>query len=218
MRKRSARRIGIVCVILLSPALVAGTFDARRGGDEPDDSGGAPAAYDSLSFADLACFKYVPPPPAAKDRGSSLPSAVRFLDGRKVSIAGYMIPLTTDGGKISRFYLSRMVFGCCYGDSPALNEVILVVLPPGKGAEYSQMVRAKGVLEVGEEFDSAGYVQSLYRIKGDSAAPVSPGNPKGAERGYTFASILLLLIVGGVLIGFWRAGSRRRPGVLPGSM
>ena len=84
MRKRSARRIGIVFVILLSPALAAGASDARRSGDEPGDSGGAPATYDSLSFADLACFKYVPPRPAAKDRGSSLPSAVRFLDGRKV--------------------------------------------------------------------------------------------------------------------------------------
>jgi hypothetical protein len=96
-----------------------------------------------------------------------------------------------------------------------MNELILVALPPGRGAEYSQMGRVKGALEVGEELDSAGYVQSLYRLNADLVTPASPSDPKGAEKAYTIGSVLLLLIAGGVLIAFWRIGSKRRPRALP---
>jgi len=127
----------------------------------------------AITFAKLGGYRYYPPAsrtkpgekPVAK---SAIPEAVRALDGRKVSIEGYMIPIDFQKGKIISFILSKAMFGCCYGDSPQINEVIKVVSADGKPMSYLTMPRVTGILEVGEEFDSEGYIDSIYRIKADA--------------------------------------------------
>jgi len=143
---------------------------------EPKKETAKDAANDppmAITFAKLGGYRYYPPAsrtkpgekPVAK---SAIPEAVRALDGRKVSIEGYMIPIDFQKGKIMSFILSKAMFGCCYGDSPQINEVIKVVSADGKPMSYLTMPRVTGILEVGEEFDSEGYIDSIYRIKADA--------------------------------------------------
>ena len=120
-----------------------------------------------LPFAKLA-FRYWP---QAKGGRDPIPAEIRKLDGRKVAIEGYMIPIDFEKGKVRTFLLSRSMMGCCYADSPGITDVIKVQRADGKTMSFEQMVRVTGSLEVGEEKDADGYLESVYRIKADLMAP-----------------------------------------------
>jgi hypothetical protein len=93
------------------------------------------------------------------------------MNGQKVTIDGYMFPIDFEKGKVRSFLLSRGMFGCCYGDSPQISEIIKVTRTDGKLMPFEAMARVTGILEVGEEFDGEGYVDSVYRIKADVVGP-----------------------------------------------
>jgi len=128
----------------------------------------------ALSFVRLAGFRYFAPAnrpkPGEAPAKSPIPASVRALDGMKVAIEGYMIPVDLQRGKVVTFLLSRSAFGCCYADSPQITEVIKVTSADGKPMSYLPMPRVTGTLEVGEEYDSEGYIDSIYRIRADAVA------------------------------------------------
>jgi hypothetical protein len=134
-----------------------------------------PAAVDekplSLSFAKLY-FRYWP---QVKGGRNPFPTEVQALDGKKVTIDGYMIPIDFEKGKVRSFLLSRSMMGCCYADSPQITEMIKVVPADGKMVSFQALARVTGILEVGEEKDSEGYVESVYRIKADIVGVSPPG-------------------------------------------
>jgi hypothetical protein len=109
--------------------------------------------------------------PQIKGGADPLPPEIRKLDGRKIIIEGYMMPIDFDKGKIQMFLLTRNMMGCCYADSFKITDVIKVQRADGKPVSYLQMARVTGTLEVGEEKDSEGYIESVYRIKADDLAP-----------------------------------------------
>ncbi len=118
-----------------------------------------------ISFTKLA-FRYWP---QTKDKGARdpFPAEIRALNGKRVIVDGYMFPVDFEKGKVRSFLLSRAMFGCCYGDSPKITEIIKVMRADGKTMPYQAMASVTGILEVGEEFDSEGYIDSVYRIKAD---------------------------------------------------
>jgi hypothetical protein len=124
-----------------------------------------------ITFSRLA-FRYWP---KTKDKGARdpFPEQIRGMNGKKVSIDGYMFPIDFEKGKVRSFLLSRAMFGCCYGDSPQMSELVKVQRADGKPMAFEAVARVTGLLEVGEEFDSDGYVDSIFRIKAESvvAAP-----------------------------------------------
>jgi len=124
-----------------------------------------------IPFAKLS-FRYWPQIKGGRD---PFPAEVRKLDGRKVIIEGFMVPVDFDKGKIQTFLLTRSMIGCCYADSPGITDIIKVQRADGKPAQFTQMARVTGTLEVGEEKDSEGYIESVYRIKADDIAPAMFG-------------------------------------------
>ena len=120
-----------------------------------------------VSFDDLA-FRYPTEVQVGRD---PYPPGVRKLDGRKVAIAGYMVPVDVGGGKVRSFLLSRSMLGCCFADSPGITEMIKVQRADGGPLAYEQTVRVTGTLVVGEEKDADGVVENVYRIRADALAP-----------------------------------------------
>lgn len=119
-----------------------------------------------LSYSTLL-FKYWPRPKDGSGK-DPFPDRVRALNGSRVQIDGYVIPLEVEKGKMKSFLLSRGPFGCCYADSPQISEIIKVSRADGKPATYYSMARVTGLLEVGEEFDADGFIISVYRIKAET--------------------------------------------------
>ena len=118
-----------------------------------------------LTFSKLA-FRYWP---QTKDKGARdpFPKEIKALNGKKIMMDGFMFPIDFEKGKVRSFILSNGMFGCCFGDAPAITETIKVYRSDGKLMPYQSMARVTGVLEVGEEYDADGYVDSVYRIKAD---------------------------------------------------
>jgi hypothetical protein len=116
-----------------------------------------------LTFSKLA-FRYWP---QLKDKGARdpFPKEIKALNGKKVMMDGFMFPIDFEKGKVRSFILSNGMFGCCFGDAPAITETIKVFRSDGKLMPYQSMARVTGILEVGEDYDADGYVDSVYRIK-----------------------------------------------------
>ncbi|WP_407652687.1 DUF3299 domain-containing protein [Aporhodopirellula aestuarii] len=66
-----------------------------------------------------------------------LTDTLRFLNGRKVKLSGYILPSTlfkeTD---ISEFVLVRDNLECCFGPGAALFDCVMVEMVPGKTTDF----------------------------------------------------------------------------------
>jgi hypothetical protein len=146
----------------------------------PGEAGGRKAdVYRPTLFALLA-FPYHPPPKLlpgieSPPRPDPFPPQVRALDGERISIIGYMAPLSMKIGRIDSFYLSRGVFSCCFADAPKMTDYIRVTMAPGLFAPNVDLVRVNGLLEVGEERNSLGHVESVYRMTAETVIPEASG-------------------------------------------
>ncbi len=130
-----------------------------------------PLEHELTSFEKLATFWYEPPDPdkdgPRKSNNDQIPENVRALDGKKIVIEGYMIPISVDKGKVTSFILSRYFASCCFGQMPEMNEWIEVEVEGDSGIDYLPYgaVVCQGAFSVGEVLDDYGYVRSLFRMK-----------------------------------------------------
>ena len=60
------------------------------------------------------------------------PPHVLALEGRVVSIRGFMLP-DVDFENIRKFHMVRSLWGCCFGSPPRMNEIVLVRIPGEAG-------------------------------------------------------------------------------------
>jgi hypothetical protein len=128
-----------------------------------------------VPFSKLSSFDYHDPAPytartweaeggAPKER---IPEEVRDLDGGRVMIAGFMVPLAFDRrGNVEAFALSQDLLFCCYGIPPAMNEWIMITVESGVPVTYMKdtPIAVFGKLDVGEQLDD-GFVLSMYRME-----------------------------------------------------
>jgi hypothetical protein len=138
----------------------------------------APAAdseFKPVTFATLASYLYELPnaddpaqKPQAKDQ---IPQPIKAMNGMKVAVQGFMVPVDLKNGKTSNFLLVKDQSLCCFGRMPRMNEWVSVKMRPGKSARViqDQPVTVFGNLEVGEVFDK-GEVLSVYRLDSDDVA------------------------------------------------
>jgi hypothetical protein len=154
------------------------TNPAEAKAEEAKPAEKQPAAEDEkpewISFSKLV-FRYWPKPKDDKGARDPIPAPIRAMNGKRIIIDGYMFPVDFEKGKVKNFLLSRAMFGCCYGDSPQITEVIKVMRADGKTMPFEALARVTGILEVGEEVDSEGYIDSIYRIKADSVGSSPSG-------------------------------------------
>lgn len=96
-----------------------------------------------------------------------IPDKVRALDGKRVEITGFMMPIN-EPQRLTRFIVVQSLWGCCFGQTPAVNHVVVVTMEPGKVVNfYPDAVRVTGVFSVGETREE-GYLVSIYRLVGDT--------------------------------------------------
>ena len=133
-------------------------------------------SYKEISFNDLSDYDYYTPIGDEKvDKEqlakNKIPDEVKVLNGKKVSLSGYMLPIETDDeGKVTQFNLNGNFDMCFYGAPVMLNQWIAVRMKQGKKVPYTHLpITVYGTLEVGEELKD-GAVMSIYRMTPDSVA------------------------------------------------
>lgn len=128
--------------------------------------------YLRLPMSTLAGFPYDPEPhpPGADQLGipapaPAIPAEIQALDGKDAVLVGFMVPLDVDEEGIVQFVLSQNRSFCCYGVTPALNEMVLVRMEGNLRAPYlnDMPIAVFGRLSVRERREG-GQVVSLYSM------------------------------------------------------
>jgi hypothetical protein len=142
---------------------------------EPEEQEGPISInYRDLSLIDYdvdAMLDYMLFPEEYKDeevQDLQFPKALKALDGKEVSIVGYMIPGEMDQGNVLDFMLVRDLLGCCFGGTPMPDEWLDVIMVEGAEAEYRPYMptRVTGILTLGGQQDEAGFAMGIYLLKG----------------------------------------------------
>lgn len=130
-------------------------------------AGEVPAGHEVVSFTALSGYEWMPErlDDVVASRGmSTIPRRVQQLDGRRVFIKGFMLPMQGDDRGVTLFMLNANVDMCYFGAPVRPNDWILVRMKPGSAAEYSHRPTAVwGRLEVGASIEE-GRVTSVYRM------------------------------------------------------
>jgi hypothetical protein len=169
-----------VAAVLAGHWFATRTSSAGSGAPSPEQR---EEAYRPLPWSTLAGFEYEAPVPdesgvvldELRARMPHIPPEIQGLNGQRVSVRGFVIPVELDPGgeRIRKFLLAaRNDMGCCFGIGIGVNEWILVDVTGSKapGLEAFGQATVLGRLEVGEEVES-GIVLSLYRMRADRVQP-----------------------------------------------
>jgi len=120
-----------------------------------DDTNAVPV---KLSFDLLKSWTYV------ESKKTPIPETITKLDGRRVEMVAYMMPLT-EIDKIKEFLLVPYLWGCCYGEPPAVNHMVVAQMTGGKTAKFSSdEIKVRGIFHCGEVREDGDLV-GLYRIE-----------------------------------------------------
>lgn len=138
-----------------------------------DDDGHWIIGYSDLSLADtdkellLDALVY---PDEYEGEEIEFPDRIRALDGEKVALTGYMIPLLWNENRVPHFMLVRDLLQCCFGGSPEPDEWIDVQMV-GKGTTYWAYVPVvvRGTFRVAGQADEAGYATGAFAIDATDA-------------------------------------------------
>jgi len=135
------------------------------------------AGYRNISFSALSGFDFQLTPDIAADRAgptetatratAQIPANVRALDGGKVVIEGFLLPVKMNNGLAVEFLLMKNQSMCCYGVPPKINEWI-TVQARGEGVKpvMDQPIAVAGVLHVGPILEN-GSLAGIYRLDAD---------------------------------------------------
>lgn len=95
---------------------------------------------------------------------AGMPESLRALDGRKVTMAGFLLPLY-EFDDIKEFNLVASHWSCCFGVPPGLSGWVHVKLAPGQAGlrNSTEPLLVTGTLSVKEHLE-AGYVVSIYSL------------------------------------------------------
>ena len=143
-----------------------------------------PLGYQPTSFTVLARFFLEVPTP---DSGAAttpdtrwetvrkqIPADVLSLDGRRVALAGFVLPLKLENGRTTRFLLLRTQSACCFGLTPRVNEIVVVDLPPpGVQPRPDTPFVAAGVFRL-KWIGEGDQLTAIYHMDGDRIEP-APG-------------------------------------------
>ena len=128
-----------------------------------------------VSFQNLASFRYNAPPPdkpPTPGKKRDIPANVQALEGKRVRISGYMLPIELDGGFVKSFLLLRSPGMCCYGIVPSPNEWVLVKMKD-KAAKVPPLMDVPlsfyGTLHVGEVYEDKMFA-GIYQLEGEKVS------------------------------------------------
>lgn len=128
--------------------------------------------YQEITFNELSSYQWYTPKPNEPVNQmlldqNKIPDEVKSLNGKKVSVAGFMLPFSS-GDEITQFAINGNQDMCYFGAPTNINDWVVVQMKPGKKAPYTHRpITIYGILEVGEEFKD-GELVSLYRMEADA--------------------------------------------------
>ncbi|MFN3562425.1 MAG: DUF3299 domain-containing protein [Chloroherpetonaceae bacterium] len=125
-----------------------------------------------ITFNDLREYRF------SRKANNPIPEKLKALQGKEVSLAGYMIPMS-EALDVTEFMLVQVpFFGCCYSVPPEPNETVMVKMQKGKSTPYVYSpIRVTGKFKI-EETKIDGFVVSVYEIE---ASQVKETDPKDKD-------------------------------------
>ncbi|MBU0500566.1 MAG: DUF3299 domain-containing protein [Gammaproteobacteria bacterium] len=90
---------------------------------------------------------------------------VEAMEGRLVKLPGFIVPLETEGDRVSEFFLVPYFGACIHVPPPPANQMVYVVMEKGKSVEVTgdmfEAVWVTGTLHIkgtSNELGDAGYI------------------------------------------------------------
>ena len=97
-------------------------------------------------------------------------SPARALNGKKVSIPGFMVPLEDDADKVTEFILVPFAGACIHVPPPPPNQMVYVKLHSLKAKmSFSEPIMVSGTLHVATVQSPYGDIS--FNMDGDSVKP-----------------------------------------------
>jgi len=98
---------------------------------------------------------------------TAIPDDIKGLDGKKVAVAGFMLPLRQEQGLVTEFILLKSRMFCCFGKPPQVNEWVHVRMK-GEGVKtlMDQPVTICGRLKVAEYKENRTLL-GIYQMEGE---------------------------------------------------
>ena len=131
--------------------------------------------YLKVGFDVLGSFDFNSPDPdatpvseaAVKAAMVQVPGRIKKLDGNRVMVTGYMLPLKMTGSKVTEFLLVSSPMLCCYGVMPRMNDWVIVRTPPsGTSILMDSPIQFYGRLHV-HEMVQDGMMSGIYLLDGE---------------------------------------------------
>lgn len=109
-----------------------------------------------LPFEQLSGWKYT-------DALKGMPKKVKALDGKKVLMLGFMLPID-EVQNIKEFLLVESLWSCCYGTPPDINGIVRCVMPKDKRLDYQfDPLKMVGTIRVKPTMMD-GYCVDIYQL------------------------------------------------------
>ncbi len=120
---------------------------------------------DEPDWKQLADSEYI----AALSYDTEIPNEVKQIDGKKVAITGFMLPIDVDKGKVKRFLLLKSTMSCCFGVAPRINEVVYVESSKKQKiqAVMDMPITVFGKLSIGQQFREDLMLVGVYQLELD---------------------------------------------------
>ena len=117
---------------------------------------------DEPDWRQLADSEYI----ASLSYDTEIPDEVKQIDGKKVAITGFMLPIDVDKGKVQRFLLLKSTMSCCFGVAPRINEVIYVESSKKQKIQtvMDMPITVFGKLSVGQQFREDLMLIGVYQL------------------------------------------------------
>jgi hypothetical protein len=131
--------------------------------------------YKAITFGDLSDFFYYTPEPGERPDPelapkSRIPDDVKALNGKKVSLNGFMMPIDQAPEGSREFVLNGNFDMCGFGGPVSINQWVVVKYMGSGRVPYTHLpMTVFGELEVGEEHRD-GQLFSIYRMKAKAAS------------------------------------------------
>jgi len=98
---------------------------------------------------------------------AQIPDVIRQLDGRKVVVTGYMLPMKMDGALTTEFLLVANSLLCCYGVVPPMNQWATVKMQKrGVASQLDVPVQVFGTLRVQTRIEN-GALSAIYHLEAE---------------------------------------------------
>jgi hypothetical protein len=133
--------------------------------------------YQPISFIELARFildvpQFAPavaPPARWNAVRQQIPPEVLALDGKRIAMVGFTLPITLLNGRATEFLLLRTQAACCFGMVPRVNEIVMVKMPaPGLAPELDVPMVVGGVLHI-KWIGDGDQLTAIYELHADRA-------------------------------------------------